>query len=239
MFNVERQFVNQLIENRCGTNTFSIVKYFKAWKDSLENDRSPVDERKPWMTFQSIDMLDRELTSESVIFEYGSGGSTLYFLDKGAKVITVEHDKTWIDLLKHKIQDDGLNHNWIGLHKMPIDSDRISKDSNVADPDCYTSNAKKYRRFDFKPYASAIDDYQDCLFDLVSVDGRSRPSCIKHSAKKVKIGGWLLLDNSERKYYLNQKTLIYLEGFEIILDEYCPAPGVHNFTKTTIWKRIV
>jgi predicted O-methyltransferase YrrM len=54
----------------------------------------------------------------------------------------------------------------------------------------------------FHRYASAIDAFPDGSFDVVLVDGRARPACIRHGARKVRVGGWLILDNAEREYYV-------------------------------------
>lgn len=188
------------------------------------------------MTFQSASMLHKKLSEGSLVFEYGGGGSTLYFLDRGAKVITVEDDAGWYELLTKKIKDDGLSENWVGILKVPI-APILHGKNDASDPDSYTSNSKKYKDYNFKDYVTAIEDYKDYSFDIVVVDGRSRPSCIKHAAHKVKVGGYLLLDNTERKYYLRDKTLRHLEDFKVILDEFGPTPGLQWFTKTTIWQR--
>jgi predicted O-methyltransferase YrrM len=64
----------------------------------------------------------------------------------------------------------------------------------------------------FKAYVKAIDIYPDNYFDLVVIDGRARPSCIKHAVPKIKRGGVLVLDNSDRDYYL-KNTRTFLEGW--------------------------
>jgi len=51
------------------------------------------------------------------------------------------------------------------------------------------------------PYNKIIEMYKDAVFDLIIVDGRNRVKCIASSIPKLKPGGWLILDNSEREYY--------------------------------------
>jgi hypothetical protein len=48
-----------------------------------------------------------------------------------------------------------------------------------------------------------IDSYPDQFFDLVLVDGRARKGCIEHAIKKIRSNGYLVLDNSSTKEYLN------------------------------------
>jgi hypothetical protein len=47
-------------------------------------------------------------------------------------------------------------------------------------------------------YAAFIDRFPDHSFDLVIIDGRARAACIQHAIPKVKKGGYLLVDDSER-----------------------------------------
>jgi predicted O-methyltransferase YrrM len=66
---------------------------------------------------------------------------------------------------------------------------------------------------DFALYVKQIDEFPDEYFDIILIDGRARPSCIKRSVSKVKPGGLLILDNSEREYYL-AKAIEYLKAFQ-------------------------
>jgi hypothetical protein len=70
---------------------------------------------------------------------------------------------------------------------------------------------------------------------MVVVDGRARPSCIFHSLKKVKPDGYLVIDNSEREYYLTklQKLLAVWEK----KDFYGPVPFNYQFSQTTIFQK--
>lgn len=57
--------------------------------------RSTLRLRLPWLPFRLIDELGERIGPDSRVFEYGGGGSTLWFLDRGAEVVTVEHDASW------------------------------------------------------------------------------------------------------------------------------------------------
>lgn len=237
MLELEKQFARQLLTHKNGIHSLALVRYFGCWKKSQQKALAPILERRPWMTFQSAFLLDKNLSPGDSVFEYGGGGSTLYFLDRGAKVVTVEDAPDWYMLLTEKIKEDGLAKNWTGLLKAPAPP-VMPGENDASDPDCYTSNSKKYRNYDFTDYVRAIDHYPDRSFDIVVVDGRSRPSCIKHAVDKVKVEGYLVLDNTERDYYLREKTLRHLVNFKVILDEFGPTPGLPWFTKTTVWRRV-
>ncbi len=49
----------------------------------------------PWYTYPAIEYLGRLNPSGWKIFEYGSGNSTEYWVRRGARVISVEHDAVW------------------------------------------------------------------------------------------------------------------------------------------------
>ena len=51
------------------------------------------------------------------------------------------------------------------------------------------------------PYYGVMNTFIDNYFDAIIVDGRNRKRCIYHSIPKVKPGGIIMLDNSERPYY--------------------------------------
>ena len=60
----------------------------------------------------------------------------------------------------------------------------------------------EFNGMSFENYARSIDSFKNEYFDLVIVDGRSRVSCIAQAMPKVKKQGILLVDNTEREYYL-------------------------------------
>src|SRR5689334_22755263 len=70
---------------------------FKRWKFYLQNQRSSTGEKLPWLTFPAIDYLKKNLKKTDSVFEYGGGGSTLFFLEHASRVTTVEHDLNWFN----------------------------------------------------------------------------------------------------------------------------------------------
>lgn len=90
--------------------------------------RSTVSLRLPWLPFELIDGLRQRLGPSSSVFEYGGGGSTLFFLDCGAEVITVEHDAAWMA----RLSELAAPHAWRG-RLQPLD-----------DPDAYVSSIDEH-----------------------------------------------------------------------------------------------
>jgi hypothetical protein len=57
----------------------------------------------PWLTFQAVDFLEENVKSDFNIFEWGSGGSTLWFQKKGCSIHAYEHDEQWLQFVSSKI----------------------------------------------------------------------------------------------------------------------------------------
>lgn len=69
----------------------------------------------PLLSYPMIHLLDDRLHSGLRLFEYGSGGSTAFFAARVGSVVSVEHDRRWIDELTPT-----LNSNVTLLHR-PLD----------------------------------------------------------------------------------------------------------------------
>lgn len=223
-------YLKQIYKNKVGIGT---IKYFNRWKNSLADDATSVRDEQPWITFPVIVILNRVLTKNSKVFEYGGGGSTLFLSKRAKEVYTVEHNPEWFDLLKSILEKKAVK-NWKGFF-VKADNGNIVNNADKSVPDHYSSGDKESAGKNYEAYVKTIDQFPDGSFDLVMVDGRSRPSCIKHAIPKIKKGGYLLLDNSERAYYLTHFTEIFKNEFKIIDDRFAPSPYSKYFTKTTLW----
>jgi SAM-dependent methyltransferase len=205
----------------------SQTKHLWRWLASLRKDYL-LDEPSPWITFDAIDFINSRIRTGMTIFEYGSGGSTLYWLKHDPQLlVTVEHDPAWHAVLKERIDASDR----IDLRLVCPDATRET-DADPADPDGYSSGSPSHSRLNFEQYARQIDDFPDDFFDIILIDGRARPSCIKHAHQKVRPGGLLVIDNSDRDYYL-ERSEAYLLSYEVT--KFSGAiPGVHHMISTTI-----
>jgi hypothetical protein len=185
-------------------------KYAFRWILSLK-DNYLLKNKQPWITFCAIDFLNRlDLTGKKV-FEYGSGGSTLYWLSRGCTVVSVEHDKNWYEKIKAVIKNNE-NFEYHFVEPEPIPKDYQTRE-DVSDPDQYISHHFLPNFQYFKKYVSTIDKFGMEYFDVILIDGRARPSCIKHSIKAIKKDGIIILDNSDRDYYL-ERTRFLMQNFK-------------------------
>jgi hypothetical protein len=229
-----RLFYNQLLLNCTGMSCLKNIKYFFRWRRSLFAGATPVSDEQPWITFDAIQYLEKRARSNQRIFEFGGGGSTLFFLKRCQEVVTVEHDAEWFHLLKQLIEDKKLE-NWIGRLVAPEQGNLVETPS-ASEPDHYSSGGTN-KGVNYKKYVSYIDSYPNEYFDIVLVDGRSRPACIKHAAPKLKKGGLMVLDNADRSYYLGSAVKEILGEYSLVLSTKGASPYVDFFTQTNIWKK--
>jgi hypothetical protein len=115
-------------------------------------------------------------TRQLITLEWGAGYSTYWYARNVKSLITIEHDKKWYFKVKSSLKNNELK--------------------NVKLKYIHSEEEKK-----FKSYSKYILNFNDEYFDLVSIDGRDRLNCSKCANKKVKIGGYLVLDDSHRERY--------------------------------------
>ena len=69
-------------------------------------ERLPVDRdgnSLPWFTYPAIFFLSSKIKPEMVVFEYGSGNSTLWWGKQVSSVTSYEHDLEWYNSLRGRI----------------------------------------------------------------------------------------------------------------------------------------
>lgn len=73
-----------------------------GWFRSLEADAS-VDAQGnplPWITYPAIDFLKKRIHPDMSVFEYGCGGSTLWWASRVKEIVSVEHSREWHEKMK-------------------------------------------------------------------------------------------------------------------------------------------
>lgn len=238
--NAKQQFINfnRLYKKSNGKASYvrSYLYIYQWWK-SLKPNRGPLADQKPWIVYDSLKFLDSIVNKEMIVFEYGTGGSSAYFSKKVKQVFSVEHDKEWLRKTAMTINSIG-NNNWNGAFINAL-HDPIFENKDSLVPTDYISHLTAFKGKHFFNYASYIDQFDNGFFDIVMIDGRARTSCFIHAKGKVKIDGYLILDNSERDRYDAIHATLKNEGW-LKFNFFGPGPYVDSeFWQTTIWQRIV
>ena len=182
----------------------------------------PYKNGTPFFAFEAVDWLEKFLTKDMKVFEWGSGGSTMYLAKKVNALTTVEVSPQWHGRVSQVLEKNNIA-NCRYLLKVP-------KASNSPE---YPSAKLEHKGLDFEDYCKVIDEYPDRYFDLVIVDGAVRPFCIRHAFKKIKKSGFLFLDDAEEKKHTNGiKELAGLEVRNFI----SPKFYTYRCHWVTIWK---
>ena len=163
----------------------------------------------PWFTYPAIEALENWDFSDKRVFEYGSGFSTFFWASRAKEVVSVEHDRTWYEMIAKLAPDN------VRLIHAPIESDE--------------SNPSAELRERFEAYAGTIDG----RFQIVVVDGyarsRVRYLCAQKALQHLDSNGMIILDNSD---WLPASALLLRRAGLIEVDFSGPVPG-NNYCQTT------
>lgn len=162
------------------------------WARSFGPRRDPFTSDEPWVTYPAIAWMERTLTREMRGFEYGSGGSTLFFARRVGEITAAEHDAGWAERVRAAAVAERMSNVRV-MHR--------AADSGPATSRMYLSGRLGLRGTNFETYARTIDGFDPRSLDFVFVDGRARVACVAHAVRKVRPGGYVILDNAERKRY--------------------------------------
>lgn len=179
----------------------SLVRTIKSY---VLQKSTTEDRMIPWMPWSVVHWLAKTLHPEMRVFEWGSGGSTIYMAERVATVVSVEHDAKWVTLTKKQSKLHNLSN--ITFVHQPFET---GKELSV-----YSSGHVEHQGEDYEKYCKSIEQFENQSFDLIVVDGRARMGCVHVAKNKVKVGGYLLVDDTERARY--QEQLAQLHNFDRI-----------------------
>jgi hypothetical protein len=83
-----------------------------GWFRSFQEGRSVDSQGKPipWITYSAIEFIQRRITSEMNVFEYGCGSSTLWWAGRVNEVVACEHDFAWYQDVTRKLPVNATIH---------------------------------------------------------------------------------------------------------------------------------
>jgi Methyltransferase domain len=153
--------------------------------------RAPVDREGhplPLLSYPTIDWLDGVLQPEDRVFEYGMGGSTVWFAGRVAHVTSVDHNPEWVRSLR-----------------LP---GNVTARVALTRADLLTADAND-------PYVCAIDE-GDKRYDVVLIDGMARLSCVPAAHRALTPTGLIIFDNSEKPTYAPARQQLAEWGYSRI-----------------------
>lgn len=213
----------------------SVATHAGDWYRLSAGEVSSVKTKIPWLCFSAINHIEKLINPAMKVFEYGSGGSTLFWASRAGEVISVEHDASWHHEMTDEFQKQGIEN--VKYILSPADTDTAFDNKSPENPKAYVSGDNNYSGKNFETYVRQIENYPDNYFDFIIVDGRARPSCILHSMNKLNLNGFLVVDNTERQYYSIALSLLNNKNWKKRKFN-GPVPYSPSFSETSVFQKI-
>lgn len=148
----------------------------------------------PLMYTHEYKFIEKYLNESDTLLEWGSGNSTIYFSGLVKKVITIEHDMDWLNMVKTVIGAYNIEN---------IETHYIAAHSPEPIPCRYEQ---------FKDYIEYVKKNQ-LNFTKVLIDGRARKYCAKSIYDYIDENVIIFIHDFNRPDY--QKTLKYYDLIDI------------------------
>ena len=129
------------------------------------------------MNKTEVDYILANTKTNSTIFEWGSGNSTLFFAKHFKSIHSVEHDKHWWNDIGKVLKEENINNVKL-LYQPPDTVFKVwdGKHSRLLD------NRVK----EFSSYIKAIDKFGKKKYDYFIIDGRARVECSEYALRYCK-----------------------------------------------------
>lgn len=201
----------------------------RGWFESLGGIPRNNEGVVPWITYPAYLQLKRIIRPDFKVFEYGCGGSSLWWANNVAAVTSVEHDKAWGENVSNAAQPNLK----VIVREMgeAADAERIAAVAPffAAPPELPLSHSEEHNIMHglisetFIAYATEIMAFPKEHFDVIVVDGMARALSAWMAIPYLKPGGIIVFDNSDRWQYNGAYRMLSAAGFRRI-DYYGPGP---------------
>ena len=191
----------------------SYLRHLPLW------GRQPVDYEIPWVSFRALDFLRKFVRRDHRVFEYGGGGSTLWFARRTRSVLTMESHPDWHRTLTAKLAAQGLTNATCEYHALSGDMPA---------------------QFEHDAFFRRIESG---MWDIILVDcycgysasryGFTRPFALELAFRQLNPGGVIVLDDS----WMFQEFLGPRPGWRIV-DFVGPGPCRYGVTSTAIFEKL-
>lgn len=138
--------------------------------------KSPIDLGMPWWSFGAVEALSARLLPSHDVFEFGSGGSSLYLARRARSVTCVEDQPNWAERVESEARKLGIGN--LTVLRRPLD---------LSDGAGFLESA----------YLLALAGRK---FDLIVIDGAEgkeplRESCFQRAEDFIREGGMIIVDD--------------------------------------------
>jgi hypothetical protein len=160
-------------------NPSHIIPYFQY----ALTKKTPLEIGLPWWSYKSITKVESLLNSNMTVFEWGSGGSTVFICHRVKSIVSVENDNDWATKVNSALSS-------INAKNAKV----IQKEINLQSAECFLKC----------PYAKEISN----KFDLIVIDGEdhfnseshwsARENCFDLSQQSINKNGIIIVDDAWR-----------------------------------------
>ncbi len=100
------RMVQNMLAFVSGRSALHEVGWFKSARaqQSINERGEPI----PWITYSAVYFLETRVKKSMRVYEYGSGGSTLWWAKKAKDVTSCEHDQEWHEYLKSRMPSNTI-----------------------------------------------------------------------------------------------------------------------------------
>ncbi len=151
----------------------------------------------PLMFPHEYKFIEKFLSKDDVLLEWGSGNGTIYFSGLVNKVVSIEHDEKWVNQIKKVI--DAYNIENIEIHNVPAHS-----------PNPIPCRYEQFRDYIEYPKKNNIK------FTKILIDGRARKYCAKSIYEKTNKNTVIFIHDFNRSDY--KKVLKYYNIIEEVVE---------------------
>lgn len=185
IFKREQGYLRSLVENKC-----------------VDSQGKPI----PWYNYPAIEQLSKWDFKNSDILEYGSGNSTLWWMQRAKSVTSIENSIEWYEYVSKQISEQCT------ILLSPVDMDK-DDDKQI------------------KEYVKCVDELG--VFDVIIIDGVNktgvRMKCARQALGHLKPGGLFIVDNSD--WLPDTCKMMRDSGFTEI--DFCGLAPINDHAETT------
>ena len=153
---------------------------------------------KAMMSPKEIAFIEKYLTKDKVMLEWGAGGSTLYFSQLVKEYYSIEHNPIWWSKIKNSARY---------LEKNNINIFNAKNDMKFTIPSEYNQ---------FKKYINYIDKIGISKYDIILIDGRARQWCAEKALKYIDSNSIIFIHDyfNRDRYKIIEKWYNIMDGIE-------------------------
>ena len=166
----------------------NLIPYFRY---SLTQS-TPLELELPWWSLSAIREIEKYLNHSHRVFEWGSGGSSIFLAKRCMELTVVEHDPSWFKQVEARLNEQKITNSLLNLREINLENEQA---------------------FHASPYAKTLKS----TYDLIVIDGEdhfgpesswsARESCFCLAERWIcKDGGLIVVDDSWRYPTLRLKT---------------------------------